>query len=230
MKTPHFTIFSTFSAVPDVSTYTYEETSGYYYDASTGLYYDAKSQYYFNSKTKEYMYWSAEHSTYLPANAGASGASSKNEPEEGTVVDKKKVEKVKTAKNIAKQMEKWAKAQKKKEKAVAPSSAPEPEKSRIEKAREALNRSEDIAFSIMQGKQMPEASPSSSSSMRRGAAAGLDRLTGYGSDSAEEEPQQRPPPVAAAQAPPSDEQLTDWSKMACLLCQRQFPSKEKLQK
>merc|ERR550532_495755 len=63
--------------VPDVSTYTYEETSGYYYDASTGLYYDAKSQYYFNSKTKEYMYWCAEHSTYLPANA--SGAS-KNEP------------------------------------------------------------------------------------------------------------------------------------------------------
>ena len=217
------------SGVPDVSTYTYEETSGYYYDASTGLYYDAKSQYYFNSKTKEYMYWSAEHSTYLPANGAGAGAS-KNEPEEGTVVDRKKVEKVKTAKNIAKQMEKWAKAQKKKEKAqTAAPSAPEPEKSKIERAREALNRSEDIAFSIMQGKPMPE-SASSSSSMRRGAA-GLDRLTGYGSDSAEEEPQQRPTTVAtAAQAPPPDEQLTDWTKMACLLCQRQFPTKEKLQK
>ena len=128
------------SAAPDVSTYTYEETSGYYYDASTGLYYDAKSQYYFNSKTKEYMYWSAEHSTYLPANATANGAAAaKNEPEEGTVVDKKKVEKVKTAKNIAKQMEKWAKQQKKKEKST-PSPASEPEKSKIERAREALNR------------------------------------------------------------------------------------------
>merc|ERR1719264_710907 len=208
---------------PDVSTYTYEETSGYYYDASTGLYYDAKSQYYFNSKTKEYMYWSAEHSTYLPANATANGAAAtKNEPEEGTVVDKKKVEKVKTAKQ-----------QKKKEKS-APSPAPEPEKSKIERAREALNRSEDIAFSIMQGKQpMQPDTPSSSSSMRRGAAAGLDRLTGYGSDSAEEEPQQRPSAaaaMAAQAAPPSDEQLTDWGKMACLLCQRQFPTKEKLQK
>jgi len=33
-----------FTAVPDVSTYVYDESSGYYYDASTGLYYDANSQ------------------------------------------------------------------------------------------------------------------------------------------------------------------------------------------
>ena len=95
-----------------------------------------------------------------------------------------------------------------------------------------INRSEDIAFSIMQGKQ-PMQPDTPSSSMRRGAAAGLDRLTGYGSDSAEEEPQQRPSAaaaMAAQAAPPSDEQLTDWGKMACLLCQRQFPTKEKLQK
>ena len=171
------------------------------------------------------MYWSAEHSTYLPANASQT-APSKSEPEEGAVVDRKKVEKVKTAKNIAKQMEKWAKTlnQKKEKSQTAAVSTPEPEKSKIEKAREALNRSEDIAFSIMQGKPMPEAVASSSSSSR-----GLDRLTGYGSDSAEEEPQQRPTAAAAA-APPDDSQLTDWSKMACLLCQRQFPSKEKLQK
>ena len=131
-----------------MSSYKYEETSGYYYDASTGLYYDAKSQYYFNSKTKEYMYWSADHSTYLPA-AGASASTAKSEPEEGAVVDKKKVEKVKSAKNIAKQMEKWAKTlNQKKEKAqtAAAPAAPEPEKSKLEKAREALNRK---VFSIL---------------------------------------------------------------------------------
>ena len=33
-----------FSAVPDVSTYQFEEKSGYYYDPSTTLYYDASSQ------------------------------------------------------------------------------------------------------------------------------------------------------------------------------------------
>jgi len=32
------------AAVPDVSTYVYDESSGYYYDSSTGLYYDANSQ------------------------------------------------------------------------------------------------------------------------------------------------------------------------------------------
>lgn len=32
------------AAVPDVSTYQYDETSGYYYDPQTGLYYDPNSQ------------------------------------------------------------------------------------------------------------------------------------------------------------------------------------------
>jgi len=32
------------SAVPDVSTFQYDETSGYYYDPQTTLYYDANSQ------------------------------------------------------------------------------------------------------------------------------------------------------------------------------------------
>ena len=72
--------------MPDVSTYTYEETSGYYYDAVTGLYYDAKSQYYYNSTSNEYMYWSAEHSTYLPANSNAA------KDDEDSTVDKKKAE------------------------------------------------------------------------------------------------------------------------------------------
>ena len=33
-----------FTAVPDVSTYQYDETSGYYYDPGTSLYYDANTQ------------------------------------------------------------------------------------------------------------------------------------------------------------------------------------------
>lgn len=31
-------------AVPDVSTYQYDDSSGYYYDPLTGLYYDPNSQ------------------------------------------------------------------------------------------------------------------------------------------------------------------------------------------
>lgn len=33
-----------FAAVPDTSTYQYDESSGYYYDPTTGLYYDPNSQ------------------------------------------------------------------------------------------------------------------------------------------------------------------------------------------
>lgn len=32
------------TAVPDTSTYQYDESSGYYYDPQTGLYYDPNSQ------------------------------------------------------------------------------------------------------------------------------------------------------------------------------------------
>lgn len=33
-----------FAAVPDTSTYQYDDSSGYYYDPTTGLYYDPNSQ------------------------------------------------------------------------------------------------------------------------------------------------------------------------------------------
>merc|ERR1712203_1297688 len=67
------------------------------------LYYDANSQYYFNSKTNQYMYWSSEHETFLPATDNQENSGQDNDKKE----DKK--DKVKTAKRIAKDMEKWAK-------------------------------------------------------------------------------------------------------------------------
>ncbi len=51
---------------PDVTQFTYDETSGYYYDFTTGFYYDAASQYYYNSMTQQYMYWDPSQSTYIP--------------------------------------------------------------------------------------------------------------------------------------------------------------------
>ena len=58
---------------PDVSQFTYDETSGYYYDYTTGFYYDATSQYYFNSLTQQYMYWDPAKSTYIPVTTSANG-------------------------------------------------------------------------------------------------------------------------------------------------------------
>lgn len=41
---PETNTLSLIVAVPDVSTYQYDESSGYYYDPLTGLYYDPNSQ------------------------------------------------------------------------------------------------------------------------------------------------------------------------------------------
>ena len=60
------------------------------------------------------------------------------------------------------------------------------------------------------------------------AGSGLARLTGYGSaDEAEDEATSS---VSEAIAVAGEQQFTDWTKMACLLCKRQFPSREKLTK
>lgn len=94
---------SLIAAVPDVSTYHYDESSAYYYDPLTGLYYDPNSQvnnceqtairilrqhkihqsdfvfysslqYYYNPHTQQYMYWDGEKQTYIPAAASQSNA------------------------------------------------------------------------------------------------------------------------------------------------------------
>uniref|UniRef100_A0A7N6BTT8 RNA binding motif protein 5 n=1 Tax=Anabas testudineus TaxID=64144 RepID=A0A7N6BTT8_ANATE len=104
-----------FIFVPDTSTYQYDESSGYYYDPQTGLYYDPNTQYYYNSQTQQYLYWDNEKQTYVPASADTNAGQNENsataggkEPKEGK--EKKEKPKSKTAQQIAKDMERWAKS------------------------------------------------------------------------------------------------------------------------
>lgn len=182
---------------PDVSSYQYDETSGYYYDPVSTLYYDANSQYYFNSKTSKFCYWDAQQETFLPA------------PEGDEKSDDKKVgskDKVKTAKRIQKDMEKWAKTLNQRKDQSKTNSVVSPDSS----GSSAQKGAEDIAFSILQRKE--EKSDN-----------GLPGLAGYGSEEEEEEPPSSSSSLAELK-------LTDWEKLACLLCKRQFQSKEKLSK
>uniref|UniRef100_A0A8C5G9Y0 RNA-binding protein 5-like n=1 Tax=Gouania willdenowi TaxID=441366 RepID=A0A8C5G9Y0_GOUWI len=105
-----------FPAVPDTSSYQYDESSGYYYDPQTGFYYDPNTHYYYNSQTQQYLYWDSEKQTYVPAPASAnagqndiaasvSATGNGKEPKE-----KKEKPKSKTAQQIAKDMERWAKS------------------------------------------------------------------------------------------------------------------------
>lgn len=126
-------------STPDVSSYRYDEASGYYYDSLTGFYYDPNSQYYYNSQTRQYLYWDAKKQTYLSVPASQPTTSAviesapalKTEQKTAAVISSSAViahapvlsikkdtqskeknnsqDKVKIAKKVAKDMEKWAK-------------------------------------------------------------------------------------------------------------------------
>lgn len=215
----------------------------------TTFYYDSNSQYYFDSKTNKYVYWSSEHQTYLPV---PDASSSEGDKKDGNG----KKDKVKSAKKIAKDMEKWARTMNQKKEAEkekvqsmgsSSSSVPSNNKHNLE------GGSEDIAFSIMQKRDNPSSSlglllsknstrsdsnnlttnrstgdvesasaTTAAAAAPSGANTGLAGLAGYGSEGSDDE--------RSSSFSAKEEQLTDWNKLACLLCKRQFPSKEKLTK
>uniref|UniRef100_A0A0B7APJ4 RNA-binding protein 5 n=2 Tax=Arion vulgaris TaxID=1028688 RepID=A0A0B7APJ4_9EUPU len=212
---------------PDISTYQYEETSGYYYDPMTQLYYDANSQYYYNSTSGQFMYWDAERSTYLPAPDGVGGVS-KEESQETLKKDKeekKEKEKVKVAKKIAKDMEKWAKSLNAQKEALKEGTrriytADGMSESRQESA------AADAGFAMLQKSKeeiLAMAPPPILNSAKASISGKPGLVASYGgdSDSGDEED---------SSATIDESKLVDWAKLACLLCKRQFQSKDILSK
>lgn len=227
----------TTGGVPDTSAYQYDESSGYYYDPQTGLYYDPNSHYYYNTQTQQYLYWDSEKQTYVPAsgnmNAGqndktANGSAGSNkEPKEGK--EKKEKPKSKTAQQIAKDMERWAKSLNKQKENFKSSFQPISQEERREAA------AADAGYTLFEKKQggldrlmqevarcaEEETLPVSSASSSK---CGL--VAAYSGDSDPEEG------VGTTAEPDggdmSQDKLTDWKKMACLLCRRQFPNKDGL--
>ncbi|XP_073178460.1 LOW QUALITY PROTEIN: RNA-binding protein 10 [Lepidochelys kempii] len=209
--------------VPDVSTYQYDETSGYYYDPLTGLYYDPNSQYYYNAQSQQYLYWDGERRTYVPASdqgADAHKEGSGGSGKEGK--EKKEKHKTKTAQQIAKDMERWARSLNKQKENFKNSFQP------ISSLREDERRESataDAGYAILEKKgalaerqHTPMDLSKLASDDRLSPPRGLVAAYSGESDS-EEEPER---------ASDREEKLTDWHKLACLLCRRQFPSKEAL--
>ncbi|XP_012991672.3 RNA-binding protein 10 isoform X1 [Esox lucius] len=242
--------------VPDVSTYQYEESSGFYYDPLTGLYYDPNSQYYYNPVTLQYMYWEGEKQTYVPAPAQSTAESAVAPGDNATPSDtppaapggkeKKDKPKNKTAQQIAKDMERWAKSLNRQKENVrslsssSPSSSTTPVASlapppgyartpghgRFDDRRESA--SADAGYAVLEKKGALSERPQIL----------LDQLR-------HTDHRERSPPQVQGLVPAysgetdsegeeggdrdeRDERLTDWAKLACLLCRRQFPSKEAL--
>lgn len=219
---PATTVMATTSGVPDISSYHYDESSGYYYDPQSGLYYDPNSQYFYNSETQQYLYWDNEKQSYVPAPGSESStdetsAASANSATTKEPKEKKDKPKSKSAQQIAKDMERWAKTLNKQKESNKNSSGALREEERRESA------SADAGFYMFEKKQMGgiemppiPTEPFRNQEQETPAKGGL--VAPYSGDSDPEE----------AGAADDESKITDWSKMVCLLCRRQFPTKEAL--
>uniref|UniRef100_A0A182WRW4 RNA-binding protein 5 n=1 Tax=Anopheles quadriannulatus TaxID=34691 RepID=A0A182WRW4_ANOQN len=263
---------------PDTSLYQYDETSGFYYDPTTGLYYDANSQYYYNSETSSYLYWDPEKQTYVAAPASSSGAASgggtslpasgsensttQQQQQHATLaesaerMEKSKAkeqappqDKVKVAKKIVKDMEKWAKQlnQKKDYSVIQPPA-------RIEEATlySSLGPSKplpeplgglgsggyaDVGFSLLEKKERAAGAGSSmmggtattnSSSTYPAASGGVTKsitsaTSAYGGSDSDND-------YGDGGDGSAERELVDFDRLTCLLCKRAFQSQEILMK
>ncbi|XP_065358757.1 RNA-binding protein 5-A-like [Calliphora vicina] len=244
---------------PDVSLYQYDETSGYYYDPTTGLYYDAHSQYYYNNETGAYLYWDQRKSSYVLATPAAAAASVQDVVKQETDAETKsattaeddsgkkekkessgnKHDKVKVAKKIVKDMEKWAKQlNQKKDYTVVATPQPILTNNRTEDAMRSSTSGglssgyADVGFSILEKKTAKlNASNTFMSPMSLGSASTNKLIPSYGSDS-DEDNLPPPPKISAATSAGEmgEKEYVDFQKLTCLLCKRAFQSLEILQK
>lgn len=210
--------------VPDISKYTYDKSSGYQYDPTTGLYYDPNSNYYYNSVIQKYLYWDPEKLTYILAPTyesytnfpQTSSATSNNQEPESKRQKTEKQDKVKVAKKIAKDMERWAKTLNQKKESLA---------SRFNADTHAASSSAsaDIGFSVLEKKNV--AGPSTSNSIYKHevqdepATPSAPLVAAYGGES-----------ESSGEEEIDEMELIDFDKLICHLCKRQLGSADALKK
>ncbi|EGT39937.1 hypothetical protein CAEBREN_30083, partial [Caenorhabditis brenneri] len=100
---------------PNPLTFTHDPNAGYYIDPITKFYYDSATGYYFNNVTSQWCTWDLAYQTYVPVETTPAACETvtdsgkrKQSEEEGP----------KTAQDLVKDMEKWAKKQEKDKKKV----------------------------------------------------------------------------------------------------------------
>uniref|UniRef100_A0A3P8R1U0 RNA binding motif protein 5 n=1 Tax=Astatotilapia calliptera TaxID=8154 RepID=A0A3P8R1U0_ASTCA len=217
--------------VPDTSMYQYDESSGYYYDPQTGLYYDPGSQYYYNSETQQYLYWDNEKQAYIPAlsesgtnteqASTASSAATSLSTGGKEAKEKKEKPKNKSAQQIAKDMERWAKSlnkQKESIKSTAQGLGSFKDEDRKESA------AADAGFFLFEKKigsfEMPSLM-TEQIKLEDEISSKSDLVAAYNGDS-------DPDDNGSDRAADEEGKMTDWKRMVCLLCRRQFPTKDAL--
>ncbi|XP_044765450.1 RNA-binding protein 5-like isoform X2 [Coccinella septempunctata] len=213
--------------IPDISKYVLDKTSNYQFDPSTGLYFDSQTGYYWNPLLQIYLYWDPEKQTYVRADSmeqystqqvsvqnSTVQTSTSGEPENKKQKPEKQ-DKVKVAKKIAKDMERWAKTLNQKKEICASKANYDMHNNNGSSA------SADIGFSVLEKKVNMN-------------------TTVYQKEVPEEaEPIPHGPLVAAyggeSESSGDEEhfdenELLDFKKLICNLCKRQLGSTEALAK
>ncbi|CAF1252008.1 unnamed protein product, partial [Adineta ricciae] len=237
---------------PDPSKFEWFPEVGYHFDRTTGFYFDAKSSYFYNPTTQKYMYWDPAQATYVPVEDTTTAVSQDTTNAVATETSDK-VEKAKNAQKVAKEMELWAKKEREKKEKEAK------RKAQLSAATApSTTTTGDSTSTLNTNASGTTASASSSSFADVGllstrSTGGLISLNLMSSSSGASSTN-RPTLLAAFDNPDSDdndestvkpsttttgstnildaseEKLVDWNKLACLLCQRQFDTREVLEK
>ncbi|XP_026785462.2 RNA-binding protein 6 isoform X1 [Pangasianodon hypophthalmus] len=236
----------------------YDPNSRYFYNAQTQqyLYWDSTSKIYIpvegegsgtdaqkpNAPVEAVAETAAAEELKMPSE----GAPERREDEEATPRSEKK-EKEKEDKprslaafKIMKDMERWAKIQNRQKDSVR---APSPIL-RTGAEEKKTSKAADAAFAVFERKttggddlfKKPLAPPRKEEKGSKKPMGSLGMLAAdyaAGSDEEEEEKHEKheapaPPPKSQPEPQEKEDKLTDWKKMACLLCRRQFPSKDAL--
>ncbi|OON14111.1 g-patch domain protein [Opisthorchis viverrini] len=234
---------------PDTTKYIYDESTRFYYDPVTGLLYEPNSKYFYDRVSQRYYYWDQTRSTYFPVPQPGSTETASKPETEGTNSDQNaatknntegnseggervRLSKGKSAQQIAKEMEKWAKrmnAQKKNPIAVAP---------RNETSSAETSRTADTGYALFEA----AVSAPPTSETRPGSERNSSLVAQYGG--AEDSDDSGPNDLLInrqkelsdadleAEGKVADEEakLLDWAKLACLLCSRGFKDAATLQK
>ncbi|CAH8857778.1 unnamed protein product [Trichobilharzia szidati] len=225
------TASSTTYPFPDTSKYIYDESTRFYYDPVTGLMYEPNSKYFYDRASQQYHYWDQTKSTYLPVpQSGATDNSTSDSQSEASDASKNKDDRGKTAQQIAREMEKWAKKMNAQKKSASNTTQ------RTDSTSSEASRTADTGYAIL------EASASSvlGNDMRTPESTslvaeygGVEDSDDSGQEESHGEKQDSLAPVnseAEAKVAEEESKLLDWAKLACMLCARGFKDAATLQK
>lgn len=237
----------------DTSGYYYDPTTGLYYDPNSQYYYNSEiaTYLYWDSEKSTYLLATQQtdstgtasmascygHGDKSAATAAATTSSNGSKPTETNEDNNKdsdykksdvKQDKVKVAKKIVKDMERWAKQlNQKKDNAFQPIAFDEPMQAASSTSRQhqqqplqrMANGYADVGFTIMENRES-RLKPGIESN----AAKSLNKLLPYGSDSDNDDP------TNFSGGGLSEKDLIDFDKLTCLLCKRAFQSLDILNK